>query len=290
MRAAHSATGFPALLRAFRLALLAEGRSPKTIANYLRDVEAFFRRHPLPPRAISPGLIRSHLAQLQEGRSPKTVREAQIALRRFFRFLVQEGEIRQDPTREMRLTAFRIDPQPAYTRAEVKRLLLACGGGLEGLRDRALVLTLYDTGVRAGELCSMGLPDWEGGLVRVRGKTGARDVPLSLTTLQALERYCRRWRIEEPPLWRGRRGPLTPSGAYQLVRRLCRQANVPFKGLHAFRRAAAIAMKEAGMNDSDIMEVLGWKHVTMLKRYTAQEAQALAFTTFRRRSPASHLP
>ena len=55
---------------------------------------------------------------MQERRSAKTVYEAQIALRRFFRFLVREGELSQEPSRDIKLTRYRVDPQPTYTEAE----------------------------------------------------------------------------------------------------------------------------------------------------------------------------
>jgi site-specific recombinase XerD len=204
----HRAVGFAALLRAFRLALTAEGLSPRTVGTYSRDVRRFSSWvENRSPRSISTAHIRDYFAQFQNGRSPKTVREAQLALRRFFRFLVGEGEIRRDPPRDMKLACFRAQPQPTYTEAEVKRLLLACDlHTLEGLRNRAPLVVLFDTGVREGELVSMGLPDWERRRVRVSGKTGVRDVPLGMAALQALERYARRWDISEPPLWRGKRG------------------------------------------------------------------------------------
>ena len=75
----------------------------------------------------------------------------------------------------MTLVRYRVDPQPTYTEGEVKRLLAACDPSTrEGIRDRAMVSVLFDTGVRQGELVSMDLPDWERRLVRVEGKTGIR--------------------------------------------------------------------------------------------------------------------
>ena len=71
----------------------------------------------------------------------------------------------------MKLTRYRVDPQPTYTDAEVKRLLLACNMRVHiGVRDRALVMVLYDTGVREGELVSMGIPDWDARQVQVVGE------------------------------------------------------------------------------------------------------------------------
>ena len=62
-------------------------------------------------------------------------------------------------------------------------------------------------------------------------------------------------------MWRGKKGPLTGSGVFQLVQRLCLRAGVEDKGVHAFRRAAAAQMKRLGMNDSDILEVMRGKAV-----------------------------
>lgn len=194
----HTASGFSALLRGFHLALTVEGLRPHTIHSYVRDVERFTEyvdgRN---PRSISPTDIRAYIATLQDGHAPKTVRETQLALRRFFRFLLREGEIRHDPTTDMKLASFRVQPQPTYSQAEIRRLFLACDSRtLEGIRAKALILTLFDTGVREGELVSMGLPNWEKRIVHVDGKTGVRDVPLGTATLQAVERYVRRWGIQ----------------------------------------------------------------------------------------------
>jgi integrase/recombinase XerD len=228
------------------------------------------------------------LACYQEGHAPKTVREAQLALRRYFRWCVQEGEIDQDPSAGLKLTAFRVEPQPTYSEAEVKSLLDICNSKtLAGVRDRALVLTLFDTGVREGELVSMGMPDWERCRVRVDGKTGTRNVPLGNASLQALERYTRRWGIMDGCLWRGKKGSLSCSGVLQLVRRLCHQAGIEHKGVHAFRRGAATQMRRAGMQDSDVMQICGWKSVAMLRRYTAECAEELAQHAHKQYSPGN---
>jgi integrase/recombinase XerD len=285
------AHGYSALVRAFRLGLTVQGLRPHTVQTYVRDVERFtstLNGHQ--PKDITTSDIREYFITYQDGRSPKTVREAQLALRSFFRFLVSEGEMARDPTRDMKLAKYRVEPQPTYTEGEVKRLLMVCDGkSLEGVRNRAMVMVLFDTGVRESELLSMSMPDFERRRSRVSGKTGTRDVPLGMATLQAVEKYMRRWGITEAPVWRGKRGPLTRSGVLQVTRRLCRQAAVPEKGVHAFRRAAAAAMKRNGMQDSDILEVCGWRDITMLRRYTAEVADELAAAAHARFSPGDAL-
>ena len=282
-----TAVGYQVLIRGFRLALSVEGLRPHTISNYVREAERFAAAHEgQEPQSVTPADIRAHVLDLRARCAPKTVYESQLGLRRFFRFLVREGDIQRDPTQNMKLTRYRVDPQPTYTDAEVKRLLLACNMRAQtGLRDRALVMVLYDTGVREGELVSMGLPDWDARQVMVVGKGGVRRVPLGTAALQAVERYVRRWGVNDGALWRGKKGPLTGSGVFQLVRRLCLRAGVEDKGVHAFRRAAAAQMKRLGMQDSDILEVMGWKNITMLRRYIAAVAGELAQEAHQRYSP-----
>ena len=148
---------------------------------------------------------------------------------------------------------------------------------------------LFDTGAREGEIVSMGLPDWELRTVRVDGKTGKRQVYLGVAALQSVERYTRRWGIMEGPLWIGKKGQLTGSGILQIIRRLCLRSGVEHKAVHGFRRAAAAQMKRLGMNDSDILEVMGWKDVTMLRRYTSAVAGELAQLAHDRYSPGDAL-
>jgi len=286
-----TAVGSSVLVRAFKLALTVEGLKPKTVSDYAREAERLGKFLDGRPFVSVTGTdIREHVITLGTHVSAKTVREAQMALRRFFQFLVQEGEIPDDPTREVKLVRYRVVPQPIYTDAEVKRLLAVCDlQTLNGVRDRALVTVLYDTGVRAGELVSMQVPEWERRSVLVDGKTGVRDVPLGIASIQAVERYARRWHVEHGTLWQGKKGPMTGSGVLQLIQRLCVRADVPDKGVHAFRRAAAAQMKRLGMNDSDILEVMGWSSIAMLRRYTAGVATELAQLAHQRYSPADSL-
>jgi len=275
----------------FGRTLILEGLTHSTIYHYVRDARRFclyLGNREL--AAVTPALLREYLIVFQNGRKAKTLREAQIALRRFFRWLVVEGHLASDPTTGIRLAAFRTEPQPTYTDEEVRRLLASCfTESRSGIRDRALVLVLYDTGIREGELISMGEVHWEHRKAQVTGKTGTRNVPLGATTIQALRCYTESWGVNNGTLWWGEHGPLTESGVLQLVRRLCQRAGVQHKGVHAFRRAAAAQMKRLGMNDSDILEVCGWKSVTMLRRYTAAVNEELAQRAHDLYSPADNL-
>lgn len=129
-----TAFGYSVLVRGFRLALSVEGLKPHTINCYVRDVERFAAyQEASDPLSVTATDIRAYL---QGRRSAKTVYEAQLGLRRFFRFLVREGEIEADPTSNMQLTRYRVDPQLTYSSAKVKRLLLACNIAYLVLKDK----------------------------------------------------------------------------------------------------------------------------------------------------------
>ncbi len=279
------------LVTDFELAITAQGLKAHTIANYSRDVSRFAESlSGLPVDRVGTADVRKFLVDLAGSRSAKTVHETQLGLRRFFRFLVAEGKISSNPTDGISTVRYKVRPQPTYSPEEVQRLLRACDLTTRpGVRDFAIVTVLYDTGVRVGELVSMELPDWDRRHVSVDGKTGVRIVPLGNASLQAINAYVVRWRIDGGKLWRGERGPLQSSGTRQLVRRLCRAAGVPDKGVHAFRRAAAAQMKRLGMQDSDILQVMGWKDVLMLRRYTAEVATELAGAAHARFSPGDSI-
>ncbi len=283
--------GSERLFQSFQLALEADGLRPHTISCYLRDVRRFWAyAEPSEHTDVTSNDVRRWVKHLTTYLSPKTVKEAQMGLGRFFRFLIAEGEIKSNPTTTVKLTKSKVRPQPTYTVEEVKQLLRSCRmDSKEGVRNAAIISVLFDTGVREGELVSMDLPDWSSSTIWVNGKTGDRLIPLGTNSLRAVDRYVRRWKVVGGPLWRGKYGPLTRWGVGQMVRRQCNVAGVEHKGVHAFRRAAAAQMKRLGMNDSDILEVMGWRDVTMLRRYTAAVASELAKAAHTRFSPADFL-
>ena len=285
------ADGYSELIQSFQLSLQVAGLKPQTIKHYTSDTKRFLENcSPVTPDHISPNQVREYLDSLRVRVSPKTVYEAQLALRKFFRFMSDEGEIKSNPCDGIKLPKYRVAPQPIYSVEEIKELLRSCLLKTStGIRDYAMMTVLFDTGVRVGELISMDAPDLGNSLIRVDGKTGIRYVPLGVGSLQALDRYVRKWHITGNPFWRGKYGPLTPSGVLQMVRRRCTSYGIPYKGVHAFRRSATAQMKRMGMNDSDIMEIMGWQDVTMLRRYVSTVGLELAQLAHHRFTPSSVL-
>ena len=167
MKNAVRPVGSERLFQSFQLALEADGLRPHTISCYLRDVRRFRAySEPTEPGAVTSDEVRRWVKHLTTSLSPKTVKEAQMGLGRFSRFLVAEGEINTNPATTVKLTKFKVRPQPTYTLDEVKQLLRSCRpDSKKGVRNAAIVSVPFDTGVREGELVSMGIPDWSSSTV-----------------------------------------------------------------------------------------------------------------------------
>ena len=129
------AYGYPELAHGFRLSLEVSGLRPTTIRNYTADARKFVEHYlDVPPSEVTPMHIRQYLALLKKRVSAKTVYEAQLALRKFFRFLVEEGGIAGSPCDGIKLTRYRVDPQP-FRQADEGGIGLTGGSGIERLRN-----------------------------------------------------------------------------------------------------------------------------------------------------------
>jgi integrase/recombinase XerD len=149
----------------------------------------------------------------------------------------------------------------------------------DGLRNRALLETLYACGLRASEVCALKQSDilWDAEIVRVFGKgSKERVVPIGGEALQWIERYRRLAR----PLWSGRgetgdalflnqRGkPLSRMSVWNIVRDAAVQAGVSEAHPHLFRHSFATHLLEGGANLRAVQEMLGHADISTTQIYT----------------------
>ncbi|MDP6494969.1 MAG: tyrosine-type recombinase/integrase [Dehalococcoidia bacterium] len=288
------------LIRGFLLDLGASGRSPKTLFIYgdsVKRLSAFARDLGFPLLAtIGRDHVRHWLMSLhQKGNKPGAVHVRYRSANRFFKWCVKEGEREDNPVDH-------IDPprlpqviQPYYEPPEVEAVLKAIGRkSTYALRDTAVVLTLFDSGVRAAELCGMQIEDldWRGLSIKVTGKAGKeRHVGIGHKTGVAIERYLRRRQSKSPWLWltTGNRGPFTPNGLRMMLERHFQAAGVPFRGAHGFRRGFAMAYLAAGGQENDLKELGGWSSYQMVSRYARGNAGERAVNAHKKLSPGDRL-
>jgi site-specific recombinase XerD len=273
-------------LAQFLDALALEGRSKHSIRSYRRDLEALLAALPGRVDDARPADLRDHFRQeLAAGRSPSSVNRAIAATRSFCRFLFEEGRLETNPAQALR--SIRLGPPLApkhLTVEEVQRLLpLPDADTLTGRRDRAILMLLYNTGLRVGELCALSredvcLPAEGWGVLQMVGK-GRRlqRLPINRPAADALLAYLADRNDDEPALFLNRsESRFSVRGIALLVNRYLRAAGITDRsGPHVLRHTFATHALQARPNIRAVQELLGHAWVTTTQRYTHLEAEDL---------------
>jgi site-specific recombinase XerD len=164
---------------------------------------------------------------------------------------------------------------------DVAALLATCQRGeFAGERDRAVMLALLDTGLRAKEFYKMDLKDIDlgtGAALVVRGKGGKpRPVYFGRRTRRAIRAYLRTRRDNSPALWVTTQGErLTYQALRGILRRRAKTAGIPAPSPHDFRRAFALAMLRNGSDIFALQKLMGHADLSILRRYLAQTDEDL---------------
>jgi len=264
---------------------LRDGLAPASLASYRRDLTAF--RAWLGQRdtlllAVTRADCEAWLGdQFRAGARATSVARRLSALRRFYRLQLEQGTVREDPT--LRVTAPRKPRRlpKNLSEAQVEALLAAPDVATTlGLRDRAMLETLYATGLRVSELCGLthAQLSLDAGVVRVLGKgSKERLVPLGEEAVVWLGRYLRDARPALAGERRGhhvflttRQGPLTRQAFWALVKRYAVRAGIPSAQLspHVLRHAFATHLLNHGADLRVVQLLLGHADITTTTIYT----------------------
>ena len=288
------------LIRGFTLALGASGRKAKTLSIYEKSVQAlsaFARDLGLPGLVeMDRTVVRHWLTSLhQRENKPATISVRYRSVNRFFKWCVAAGERADNPMDLIDPPKVPDEIQPYYLPQDVLAVLKSIGKGstVHEYRDKAIVLTLFDTGVRSSELIGMKVEDidWREQSILVTGKAGKqRRVSIGHMAAAATERYLRKRREASPYLWlaSGRKF-LTNNGLRMMLERRFNDAGLRFRGAHAFRRAFAMSYLESGGALDDLKELGGWEHYAMVSRYARASAAERAVKAHKKFSPGDRL-
>lgn len=220
---------------------------------------------------------------------PRTVHTYHGHLRTLFRWIVGEGDLNVSPMERIPVPTSRADQIQPYSDPQVDALLTAARRSRSPRRDEAILFLLFDTGLRASELCSLTLADVDisARTCTVIGKGNKRrTVPFQKTAARVLWAYLKDdKRDDDDPLFPSERGDfLTRNGLLQLMRRLGQEAHVSGADCHRWRHTMAVGYLRTGGNVFSLQQILGHTSLHMTNRYVAL-AQADIENQHKRFSP-----
>jgi integrase/recombinase XerC len=278
--------------------------SPHTERSYLSDLEqlADFLGETGPAR-VDHQTLRMFIAHLMKRKVAKsTIARKLSAIRAFFKYLNREGVLTNNPARlvstprgEKRL--------PAVLTADDAQRLMDAPRGATGdgddtfLRDRAVLETLYSTGVRASELIGIDRADIDrhDRLVLVRGKgRKERVVPIGRAAMSAVDAYLARKPkdAEHPAVFTGPSGKrLTARTVQRILENHRKKLGLQQKASpHTLRHSFATHLLESGADLRAIQELLGHASLSTTQRYTHLNLDSLMETYDRAHPKARKKP
>jgi len=263
---------------------LEAGLSDNTLAAYRRDLTAFARyqlaRGGTLARATREDLQAYLGDRFSHGLRASSSARSLSALRRFYRFLLREGEIEADPSLDISSPKLTKPLPKSLSEADVDSLLDAPDADRAlGCRDRAMLETLYATGLRVSELVKLSMSELRvnPGVVQIVGKGGReRLVPLGESAMEAVERYLRSARGEllgantSDYVFVTRRGTgMTRQAFWQLIKRHAKAAGVKSDlSPHTLRHAFATHLLNHGADLRSVQMLLGHSDLSTTQIYT----------------------
>jgi integrase/recombinase XerD len=265
---------------------LQDGLAASSLASYRRDLiawSAWLERHAHKSLLAAERTdVEAFLAaQFQTKAKIASINRRLSTLRRFYRLNAAQATIAADPTLRVKSPKLPRSLPRNLSEDQVAALLGAPDPETPlGLRDRAMLETLYATGLRVSELVGLKLSQvsLDMGVVRVLGKGNKeRLVPLGEEAIDWLKRYCATARAElggdakaEAVFVTARRGPMTRQAFWQLIKRHAVTAGIARTALspHTLRHAFATHLLNHGADLRVVQLLLGHSDITTTTIYT----------------------
>jgi integrase/recombinase XerD len=237
------------------------------------------------PRAVTPQQLADHVRWLRREREldPRSIARHLATIRVFFRFLLANGRIEQDPTGLLE-TPTRWKRLPGVLSPKQMKALLASPTPETGrlwIRDKAMLELMYAAGLRASEVGALGMRDYNAtlGVVLVTGKGGKqRLVPVGQPAREVVDRYLKdlRPQLARFPDQRDRERlllsntgrPLERVAVWQIVRRCALRAGLKDVHPHMLRHSFATHLLAGGADLRVVQELLGHSDIATTQIYT----------------------
>lgn len=274
--------GFKMLLQEFEQWLKVIDHTQKTVINYVKDIELFFKWYKettgeeLRSSAFNEFVLtqyKSYMLTVQKLK-PSSVNRKIQALRKFGCFLVAKGYLQTNPAENLKqVKDVRDNLAPvALSKQEVFKLRKTVY--MYGkIRDIAIIELFLNTGLRLSEVAGLKIDDVEfgehQGKLKVLGKGRKyREIPLNSDMRKILSQYLeKRKHIDCDFLFTTSTGkPLQPNSIYRLVKRYAERAGIELHP-HMLRHTFAQTLIDKGTNVFDVKYLLGHEKLETTMRY-----------------------
>jgi integrase/recombinase XerD len=274
----------PMIVRFLDAVWMERGLSPNTLAAYRADLTALSRwlrqRGTALERTTRNDLLAFIAWRVETGARPRSTARQLSSFRRFFRYLVREGQVKEDPTAQIAMPKIGRSLPKSLTEEEVESLLAAPEiDDPLGNRDRSMLEVLYATGLRVSELVNLksSQVNMNQGVLRIVGK-GDRErlIPLGEEAVGWLQKFMSGPRLEillerqTEYLFPTRRGDrMTRQAFWHIIKRYAQKAGVA-KALspHTLRHAFATHLLNHGADLRVVQMLLGHSDLSTTQIYT----------------------
>ena len=266
---------------------LDRGASQNTVEAYSRDLKQCFAKTTSLDQVTS-SLLANYLQELsKQGLSSTSIHRKLSALRQFFKFMVREKGLENDPTEDLEAPFLEKRLPKLLSRESIDALMEAAAIGLpyeEGpqklalqARDRAMILLMYATGTRVSECVGLKTTqlDQQAMAVHVVGKgSKARWIPVAPEAFKLVASYLEHFRPTLNPMndalfLNQRGGPITRQAFWELLKKLGSQAGIPENlSPHTLRHSFATHLLQNGMNLRSLQMLLGHSDLSTTQVYT----------------------
>ncbi|HOG36424.1 MAG TPA: site-specific tyrosine recombinase XerD [Paludibacteraceae bacterium] len=264
--------------------LLEKSLSPNTIEAYLKDVNmllVYLNEAHISPKEATIEHLRDFIIELADlGIQPRSQARIISGIRSFYRFLLIDNQIDNDPTELLESPKLPAQIPEVLSVKEIDAIINAIDlSHPQGQRNAAIIETLYGSGLRVSELVNLKLSNiyFKEKYMKVEGKgSKERLVPLSEAALRAIELWRRDRNLldvkkeAEDFLFVNRYGrQLTRVMIFTIVKQLAKAANIQKEiSPHTFRHSFATHLLEGGANLRAIQQLLGHESILTTEVYT----------------------
>jgi integrase/recombinase XerD len=287
--------GLKSALRGFKTYLAIErGFSDHSISAYVLDVTRYTgwlqeERKTEKPADICLKDVTDFLSALMgTGLAPSSMARSISSIRHFHRFLLQEGLSTHNPTEHLNTPTLTRHLPLVLTSDEMSLILEQPDTSRRlGLRDRAILETLYATGMRVSELTTMTQDQlhMEDGIIRVFGKgRKERIVPVGTEAIRWLRDYLvtvrpillKRGQLTAEVFLNNRGGPLSRMSILSITKKYAALAGISMDvHPHTFRHSFATHLLEGGADLRSVQEMLGHADISTTQIYTHVDREYL---------------